>query len=106
MHMTMALMNDQYHRRGGHANQEGEVSDVEPPGNLISHGGHHQTLIELLNVGQDSSDHQAEQKDHPGPVGRRTPQYQPNRAGGEFPETSDQVHNASSPVRLRRNRKN
>ena len=50
---------DHHHRRRGHADEEGEVGDINAPRDLIAHAGGDQAVHQLLGVGVE-----AEQADH------------------------------------------
>ena len=44
---------DEQDRGRGHADEEGEVGDVEPPGNLVPHRGDDQAVLQLVEVREE-----------------------------------------------------
>ena len=48
-------------RRGGHADQEGKLGDVDSPGNVPAHAGNRETPVPLSEVGRKTKPHQDEQ---------------------------------------------
>ena len=50
---------------GSHAHQEGEVRDVQAPGDLVPHGGRDQTPVQLVDICAQSQEHEEGQERHP-----------------------------------------
>ncbi len=94
--------NDQQHRRRRNADQEGEIGDVEAPGNLVPHGGHAQTVLQLVDVSDGADGHQGKQGEHPRVIGLAS---FGNQDQGPFEKVPDIFHYSLRPVRSRRNRK-
>ena len=59
---------DQEHRRGRHADQEGEVGDVEPPRHLVPHRGDDQAVLHLVDVREGPDPDEDQQAGDPGVV--------------------------------------
>ena len=57
--------NHQHDRRGSHADEEGEVGDIDAPGDLICHAGDVQALDELLGVRIEAEQADREQRASP-----------------------------------------
>jgi hypothetical protein len=83
---------DKHHRRGGDANQEREVADVEPPAHLVPHRRQHEPGRGLAGVRQRARDDQHTEERQPRPVGLVAPQDNPDRGGHEMREAPDGLH--------------
>ena len=74
LEVVQVVGQDHHHRRGGDADEEGELRDVEAPGDVTAQAGDHQPLRELSQVAGAADRHDGEQRDDPGPVAAVSPQ--------------------------------
>ena len=58
----------QHDRRRGDAHQEGEVADVEAPGDLVPHVGDDEAVAQLPGVGEDAQGDEEQEEADPGVV--------------------------------------
>ena len=66
--------NDHHDRRRRHADQEGEVGDIDAPGNFVAHPGDDQPVGKLPAIGVEAEQADDRQQAHPGvvtPVARK-----------------------------------
>jgi hypothetical protein len=55
-----------HHRPGGEADGEGEVGDVQPPRDVVTHGGEAHAAHNLLGPGVHAHERQRREQGHPG----------------------------------------
>ena len=60
--------NHEHHRGGGHADQEREVRDVQPPRDLVGHPGQRESVDELPAIRVQPEQHKNRQHEHPGVI--------------------------------------
>src|SRR6266545_3382424 len=75
---------DEQDRRRGDADEEGEVADVEGPGDLVAHVRHDEAAAGLLRVGEGADEDGREEERDPGLVGPPAAQHVPGAAAQEL----------------------
>ena len=56
---------DQHHGRGRHADEIGELRNIQPPGDLTIHARDAETALELVQIDKAAARDDAEQKEQP-----------------------------------------
>ena len=92
----------QDHGRGGDADEEREVPDVEAPADLIAHRGDRQSVRDLAGVCEDARQDQPDEQHEPGPVGGVAAERQRRAPAHEPSELSHRGHRALTWRRSRR----
>ncbi len=64
---------DEHHRGRGDADEEGEVADVEGPGDLVAHVGRDEPVLKLVPPGGETPEADEAEKGDPGVEGRVRP---------------------------------
>ena len=87
VHVPVAVdvrRNNEHHRRGGQADEEGEVRNVDAPGNLIGHAGHAEATDHLLRDCPATHGRNHGPEEHPRIEGRRAREAQAHDTGQKY----------------------